>query len=252
MKKQNVEDQIRQITVLVPERGSYPHFLISAFRFAHLVKSSVKLIISERWKTERPQKITFYHEVLEEHLSDNGTPWNTEYFKNDWKDSLGDMSSFEEMMVVLKDEDPALLREVILESPCPVLVIPKTFQHEFKKVLLSYIGGRFSARALRMAVLLGHSGCCQMRVVTVGISSSPALRVAQSRAKYFLDFWKVSAKYQTLKGNTEEKILEVCVSEKADLLILGASETHQWKDHRFRTISQSLVEQSNCPVMIVK
>ena len=252
MKKQSNEERIREITVLVPERGSHPQYLISAFQFADVLKTSVKLILSEQWKNERPQKIAFYHEVLEDHLHDSDTSWNTHYVKDDWKEVLHALRPMEDVLVVFRDEEPDFLKEVLLESPCPVLVIPKSFQQECKQVLLAYVGGKFSTRSLRMGMLLGSSGCCQIRVVTVGIASSHALRLAQSRARNYFDFWKVSAKYQTLKGNTEEKILDVCVSENVDLLILGASETRDGKERQLPSISQALVERVNCPVMIVR
>jgi len=53
-------------------------------------------------------------------------------------------------------------------------------------------------------------------------------------------------------GHFKETILKAARTNQTDLLILGASETMDWKDHHFRVLSNAVAEEPGCAVMVVK
>ena len=252
VKNDKKQKSIQRITLLVPEKGSHPHFLRCAVEFARVLKVSVRLLVSARFLAERPQKGGFYREFLEEHSLQNGIVWDVQVFEDSLPKVLGELSPEEDIVAILKDGDPLLLKILLRESSCPVLVIPREFKAELENVVLAYAGGRFSGRALKIAAELGKRGKCHVEVLTVGASPSPALRVAHERARYYLDLYKVKADHRILKAQVKKTILETCETDRTDLLILGASETKEWKDHRFRSLSQEVAEEAEWPVMVVK
>lgn len=252
VKNDKKQKGLQQITVLVPEKGSCPHFLRCALEFARVLKARLRILVSARFLSERPQKGGFYREFLEEQSLQNGVSWDIQVFEDSLSKVLGELSPEEEMVAILKDGDPLLLKMVLRESSCPVLVIPQRFGDEFENAVLAYAGGRFSDRALKIAAELAKKGKCRVEVLTVGSSPSPALRVAHERARYYLGLYKVKADYRILKGQVKKTILETCETDKTDLLILGASESKEWKDHRFRSLSQEVAEEAEWPVMVVK
>lgn len=252
MKKDAKQRTIQKISVLVPERGSFPHFLRCAIEFAKALKASVRLLVSSRFVAERPQKDGFYREFLEEHSLRSRISWDVQIFEDSLSKVIETFSPEEDIIVALKDGDPLLLKVLLREASCPVLVIPQADERGFRNVVLAYAGGRFSDRALRIAAELGKSSGCCVEVLTVGGSPSPALRMAHERARYYLGMYKVKADYRMLRGQIQKTILKTCEKDKADLLILGASETKEWRDHRFRSLSQEVAEEADWPVLVVK
>ena len=55
-----------------------------------------------------------------------------------------------------------------------------------------------------------------------------------------------------MRGDIRKTLLSECDAGKADLLLLGASELEDWKDHRFRLFSQAIAGEASCPVLVVK
>lgn len=251
MKTNPREKLIDRVTVLVPEKGSFPYFLKAAVQIAQMLQVPLRLFESSRFLFERPQKGNFYHEFLEEQALQNHIHWDREIFEDPLPNALKNVPS-QNLLIVLKETDSFSFPVVLREASCPIMVIPKDFKEDLKHLLLAYVGGRFSDRALALTALMGKNGRLKVDVLTVGATPSPALRVAHSRAQYFFGLWKVKADYKILKGQVKSTLLEACGVNEASLLILGASETTDWKDHRFHNLSSLLTEEAKCPVMIVK
>lgn len=216
MKTNPGEKLIERVTVLIPERGSFPYFLKTAVQVARMLQVPLRHILED----------SLSH-VLKRVPSQN-------------------------LLIMLKEMDSLSFPIVLREASCPVMVIPRDFKEDLKHLLLAYVGGRFSDRALAMTAWMAKNGRLKVDVITVGAAPSPALRVAHSRAQYFLGMWKVKADYKILKGQVQSTLLEACGVNAACLLILGASETMDWKDHRFHNLSSLVAEEAKCPVMIVK
>ena len=233
-KKEYQEETIKRVSVLVPERGSYPEMLRSAIQIAGILKVPVRLLIPTKFIRERPSKFGFYTEFMEAQSRQTGIFWERVIFEDPIPDFLKKMLPDQDFFVILKEDE--LTRAVLSYVPCPILLIPKSFDHGFRQVLLAYAGGRFSEKALHLVALLAKFGKCSVKVLTIG-NSSPALRMAHERARYFMDKWKVNAKFEILKNEVKPCILENCENKDVSLLVLGASETNQWRDHHFRSLS---------------
>ena len=100
--------------------------------------------------------------------------------------------------------------------------------------------------------MLNKQGKAHVRVLATGTGPSLPLRAAQSRAEYLFGKWNVEADCKILYGDVKQTLLMECASGKVDLLILGANELEDWRDHRFRLFSHAMAEEANCPVMVVK
>lgn len=254
MKKNNNNRQckFRRVVVFVPEKGFFPHYLKAAVQFAHFFAASITLFVSAKFVSERPRKGDFYREFLEAQSFQHGILWNMQVYEDSIAMILKRLSPAEDFVVALRDDNFALTGDILQNAPAPVLVIPKFYDQPFQQVLLASVGGRLNDRAIGIAVILGTFGRCKVEVLTIGSSPSPALRMAHEKTKYFLDICKVKANYQMLRGHSKTAILKNCESKRINLLVLGAKETEQWKDHRFRSFSEAVAEETSCPVLVVK
>ena len=248
-KKEYKEEAIKRVSVLVPARGSHPEILRSAIQIAKILKVPVRLLIPTKFICDRPSKSGFYTEFMEEQSHETGIFWERIIFEDPLSDFLKKMRQDLDFLVMMKEDE--LMHTVLSHAPCPILLVPKSFGHGFRQVLLAYAGGRFSEKALHLVALLAKFGKCTVEVLTVG-NSSPGLRMAHERARYLMDRWKVNAKFKILKDEVKPCILENCENKEVSLLVLGASETKEWRDHHFRSLSQAIAEEAHCPVMIVK
>jgi len=208
-------------------------------------------VISSKFLSERPQKGGFYREFMEEQAHQERVDWGVQIFEDSPAKVMLRFSA-EDIIVTHGNEGFLPAKVIVRSSPCPVLVMSHGFEHVFQNIILAYAGGRFSDRALQIAGELGKSAACRIQAATVGVSSSPALRLAHEKARYFFERYKVKADFRMLRGQIKKTILELCEKESADLLILGASETDQWKDHGFRSLSEEVLERAGRPVMVVK
>lgn len=259
MQKHSTEKLITDVLVLAPEKGSFPHLLKTAVRIAGTFKVRVRLLESLSFASEKlrmpgikPEETeAFYRDYLEAQADQSGVAWDAVIFGNSFQKAVKEFSP-DELLVLLKGDVSFDLKGVLREAPCPVLILPSNFNRDFKAVLLAHVNGRSSDRALGMAAMLNKHGQARVGVLAIGTSPSLSLRAAQSRAQYLFEKWKVKVDYKILHGDIKQTLLSECDAGKADLLILGASELEDWKDHRFRLFSQVIVEEANCPVMVVK
>lgn len=252
MKKNTKRRGDGRMAVFVPENGSFPKYFKAAARFAHFFSATLTLCASAKFVSERPRKIDFYRELLEEYAVQHDIQWDLRIYEDAPSVFLKRLVQAEDFAVVLRDDDLDLTTELLQQSSVPVLVIPQSYDQPFRRVLLASAGGRLSDRALGIAVRLGISGSCKVEVLTVSPASSPALRMVHDKAKYFFDKYNVKATYKIEQGHMKKTILRSCESKETSLLVLGANETDHWKDHRFRSFSEDVVDAAICPVLVVK
>jgi len=259
MSKHPTEKLIKGVLVLAPERGSFPHLLKTAVQIAGIFKVRVRLLESLSFASEKPripairpeETEAFYREYLESQADQSGVVWDAVIFGDSLQKSLEEFSA-DELLILMKGDDSFDLKGVLREAPGPVLVVPQTFSRDFKEILLAHVNGRCSDRALGIAAMLNKHGKAHVRVIAAGAGPSLLLRAAQSRAQYLFEKWSIDAECKTLHGDMKQTLLSECDAGKADLLILGASELEDWKDHRFRIFSQAMAEEACCPVLVVK
>ncbi len=252
-KKEKGRKSSERIAVLLPPNGSHPYFLRSAVQLAKALGISVRLLVSPSFLKDRPHKEGFYTEFLEEEALRSSLSWDKKVYEDSLSRVFQSLSTQDDLLAILKNHDSGPIMKVALrEASCPVLVIPSDFNQDFRNVMLAYIGGRFSEKALGIAAFLGKHARRHVEVLTVGSVSSPSLRVSHAQAEYFFSLFKVKAKYRILCGDAKETILKTCDREGVHLLIIGSSETSDWRDHRFRALSDVIAEEANCPVMVVK
>ena len=251
MQKHPKEKLIAGVLVLAPEKGSFPHLLKTAVQIAGMFKVQVRLLETLSFASERPQKEKFYRDYLEAQSDQSGVAWDAVIFGDSLQKALKEFSCGE-LLVLLKGDDSFDLSGVLREVSGPALIVPQTFNRDFKEILLAHVGGRFSDRALGMAAMLNKHGRAHVRVLAIGTGPSLSLRAAHSQAQYLFERWKVKVDYKIMHGDIKKTLLSECDAGNADLLMLGASELEDWKDHRFRLFSQAMVEEADCPVMVVK
>jgi nucleotide-binding universal stress UspA family protein len=259
MQKSPAEKLISDVLVLAPEKGSFPHLLKTAVRVAEIFKVRVRLLESLSFASEKPripaikpeETEAFYREYLEARADQSGVAWDAVIFGDSLQRALKEFSS-SELLILLRGDVSFDLKGVLGGVSGPALIVPQTFDRDFKEILLAHVNGRFSDRALGIAAKLNKQGQAHVRAVAIGTGTSLSLRVAQSQAQYLFEKWKVQVDYKILHGDIRKTLLSECAAGKADLLILGASELEDWKDHRFRLFSQAMVEEAGCPVMVVK
>ncbi|MFA7254717.1 MAG: universal stress protein [Candidatus Omnitrophota bacterium] len=259
MKKKLVGKLIAHVLVLAPEKGSFPHLLKIAVQFAGIFKARVRLLESLNFASEKPripaikpeETEAFYREYLEALADKKGVVWDAVIFGDSLEKALKEFSS-DDLLVLLKGDSSFDLKEVLREAPCPVLIVPQVFTGDFKEVLLAHVNGRPSDRALGIAALLNKQEKAHVRVLATGAGSALLLRAAQSWAQYLFETWNAKADCKILHGDMKQMLLQECDSGKAALLILGANELEDWRDHRFRLFSHAMAEEANCPVMMVK
>ncbi len=259
MQKHLVEKLITDVLVLAPEKGSFPHLLEIAVQVAKIFKVRVRLLESLNFATKEPRMPAikpeetekFYRNFLETQADQSGIAWDAVIFGYSLQNALKEFSPCE-LLVLLKGDDSFDLKGVLQEVLGPTLIVPQNFKRDFKEILLAHVNGRFSDRALGMAAMLNKHGQAHVRVVAIGTGTALSLRAAQSQAQYLFERWKVQVDHKILHGDIKQTLLSECEAGKADLLILGASELEDWRDHRFRLFSHAMAEEASCPVLVVK
>ena len=259
MQKQLAEKLINDVLVLAPEKGSFPNLLKAAVRIAGIFKVHVRLLESLSFASEKPripaikpeETEEFYRNSLAALADPKGVAWDAVIFGDSLQKALKEFS-LRGLLVLLKGDASFDLKGVLREAPGPVLIMPQNFDRDFREILLAHVNGRSSDRALGIAAMLNKQGKAHVRVLAVGTGASLPLRAAQSRAQYLFEKWNAQGECKILHGDVKQTLLAECAAGKADLLILGASELEDWKDHRFRLFSQAMAEEAGCPVMVVK
>lgn len=246
---------LKRILVLVPERRYSPNFIPSVVKLAQTLDVSIRLLASSRFLSNHPSPVRggFFKEMIELREKSQGSnlSWDSQIIDQPLDKFLKSFDSDGDILAVIKDDD-AILKLVLSNSRGPVLVIPRSFKQKSRGLVLAYAGGRFSEQALGMAAMLVNRTRSQLKVLSVGVSSSPSLRLAHSRAQHFFGEREVKAEFQILRGNVREIILEEGANKNVSFLILGASETKEWRDHSFRSLSYTIAVQAECPVLIIK
>jgi len=259
MQKKLAEKLITDVLVLAPEKGSFPHLLETAVQVAKIFKARVRLLESLSFATKEPRMPAikpeetekFYRNFLETQADQSGVAWDAVIFGYSLQNALKEFSP-RELLVLLKGDNSFDLKGVFREALGPTLIVPQNFNRDFKEILLAHVNKRSSDRALGIAAMLNKHGKAHVRVLATGSGPSLPLRAAQSRAEYLFEQWNAKADCKILHGDIRQTLLSECEAGKTDLLILGASELEDWKDHRFRLLSQAMVEETNCPVLVVK
>ena len=259
MQKHPAEKLITDVLVLAPEKGSFPHFLKTAAQVAGIFKARVRLLESlnfaskkSRMSAIKPEETEEFHRnYLEAQADQNRVAWDAVIFGDSLQKALKGFS-INELLILLKGDVSFNLKEVLREALGPVLIVPQTFNRDFKEILLAHVNGRFSDRALGMTAMLNKHGQAHVRVIAIGTGTSLSLRAAQSQAQYLLERWKIKVDYKILHGDVKQTLLSECDAGKSDLLILGVNELEDWRDHRFRLFSHTMAEEASCPVMVVK
>jgi nucleotide-binding universal stress UspA family protein len=160
---------------------------------------------------------------------------------------------------------------VIASSPCDILTVKKPCSNctgKYESILVSFDGSEFSKKALIRACELAKIDGSEIRVFYVipryeemieFISSSSIKENLRRDAEDIMEKTKTIATEQGVKIETEiaegdeaEKIIEKAKGLKSDLIITG---THGWRSINraiIGSITERLIINAPCPVLIVK
>lgn len=153
------------------------------------------------------------------------------------------------LVEALLKEDLALLRQ----AECSILVVCRP-PRPIETVLVSYQGGLEGKRALNMAGELAERHTAKVVVVSIEGDIASAIQQTTTAAAYLRGFELSSVQAIEQRGapESEEKILEIAESKKADMLVIG----HDPYGILDRLLNRDIVEQialdTHLPLLIAR
>ncbi|HIJ59854.1 MAG TPA: universal stress protein [Nitrospirae bacterium] len=138
-----------------------------------------------------------------------------------------------------------------------------------QKILVAHDGSKSSDKALKKAVELAVNFHASLTVLSVvpelyltEISESDKQKIFNSLSKETTDAMEkirkslsgksIEVKTLVRQGDPAEKILETAQKMKADVLVMGSHGRHGTKKFLMGSVSSKVVDNSKCPVFVVK
>lgn len=144
-----------------------------------------------------------------------------------------------------------LLRELLEETQCPVIVVPKVYR-EIKQVILLYDGKPASVHAIKMFnYLMPWLANKATEVVTVSDTSEAAAPTGELRLKEFISCHYPAASYTLLNGDPEEELTTYLASRSKNcLVVLGAYQRGRVSRWFRPSMADRLLKQVDLPLFI--
>lgn len=144
------------------------------------------------------------------------------------------------------------VERVVRKSIKPCLITPLDF-HPIRSILAAYDGSQHANHALYAAFELAKSLQASLTILTVETSrdeeqKSWALKEAMDLAAR----QEVAVKPLALHGTPEEKILEVVIRDKHDLVVVGAYGHTRLRELILGSVTNFLIRKSPVPVLLVR
>jgi nucleotide-binding universal stress UspA family protein len=148
----------------------------------------------------------------------------------------------------------SVARQVIGQSPCPVLVVPRQAHLEFKKIMIAHDGSVFGEGAWRQTIPLAAGAGSEVIAVSVARDKS-----RQSDCQIVLQHLEASAarhgfRLQSLflEGRPFDQIIQAAQDEKVDLLVLGSHGRSGLARLLMGSVAERVTATVNCPVLVAK
>lgn len=202
--------------------------------------------------------------------SERGVPHETRLVPDDTDDGLAMLSRFADLVVVSQDDPDESTADrvlrmpdyVILNSPRPVLVIPRGVDPPetapARRILLGWDGSREAAAAMGASVPLLR----RADAVTVAMLSGPALAPAECEAQQdellgFLGRHRVNAgvlvrdSVADYGGDTGHALLSLADELGADLLVMGCYGHSRLRELCLGGASRTVLAEARIPALLV-
>ncbi len=143
---------------------------------------------------------------------------------------------------------------VIGHSPCNVLVVPRAAVFGCRKILVATDGSEYSSAAVREACAMAKA--CDGEVLIVSVASDKAgLKEAESiaaaaRESAAAEGLKVSS--TAAEGPVHERIIDIAVKEKADLIVVGSHGRTGLKRLLMGSVAERVIGHAPGAVLVVK
>ena len=135
---------------------------------------------------------------------------------------------------------PGSVAERLLHgAPCPVAVVPATWDGELRAIAVGYDGSEESAHALDTARDLAVRHGAELRLLHVGEGADVARRAAE----------QAGARYTVLTGSTGPALVTACC-EGVDLLVCGSRSYAPVHAMLAGCVSRHVVDHAPCPVLV--
>lgn len=137
---------------------------------------------------------------------------------------------------------------VVRRAERPVLVAGVTYK-KFTRVLAAYGGSDASVKALHTAATLCAEWPLPITVATAGSDKDKALRLLDE-ARDYLDTYKLNARFELVKGDAAEGIVECTRECRADLVVMGAYGHSRVRTMLLGNTTSRVVRNSPVPVLL--
>lgn len=135
---------------------------------------------------------------------------------------------------------PGSVAERLLHgAPCPVAVVPGTWDGELRAIAVAYDGSEESAHALEAARDVAVRHGAGLRLLHVGEDADVARRAAE----------QAGAEYMLLAGPTGPALVTAC-GEGIDLLVCGSRSYAPVHAMLAGCVSRHVVDHAPCPVLV--
>jgi nucleotide-binding universal stress UspA family protein len=148
----------------------------------------------------------------------------------------------------------SVTRQVIGQSPCPVLVVPRQAHLEFNKIMIAHDGSVFGEGAWRQTIPLAEKAGSEVIAVSVARDRS-----RQSDCQMILQHLEASAARHGislqslfLEGRAFDQIIQAARDEKVDLLVLGSHGRSGLARLLMGSVAERVTATVNCPVLVAK
>ncbi|NNC78401.1 MAG: universal stress protein [Woeseiaceae bacterium] len=141
------------------------------------------------------------------------------------------------------------LQAALLESSCPVLVLPQTARRRIgKRVVIAWNQSDEAARTVSASMPI-LAAADEVTIVTCGAEDRPGPKSSQLQT--YLTHWGIRAERVATKGKrVEAELLEAFKDARGDLLIAGAYSRSRWREKVFGGTTEYLLKKARIPVLM--
>ncbi len=143
---------------------------------------------------------------------------------------------------------------VIGYSPFNVLVVPKGFSLEFRRILAASDGSPHSYAAWDEALFITRRVGGELAVVSVARDDTegPMAKSIVQRLEKEASYQGLTPQARVLKGRPFEAIVQAATELPADLIVMGALGMTGLTSLLMGSVTERVIAQAPCPVMVVK
>jgi nucleotide-binding universal stress UspA family protein len=148
----------------------------------------------------------------------------------------------------------SVTKQVIGQSPCPVLVVPRQARPEFRKIMVAHDGSVFGEAAWRETIPLAAKAHSEVIAVSVARDKSRQAdcHIALQHLEASAARHGISLQSLFLEGRPFEQIIQAAEEEKVDLIVLGSHGRSGLARLLMGSVAERVTATVTCPVLVAK